>query len=83
MKATIAIESFTGRLMLRQDPGYPPHVYLSYKNSKLLQIVYPHGLSCRVYALGQDKEVITFKHLDNKGLFKQFTLGSFVFERIK
>ena len=82
MKATITIESLTGRLILKQDPGYPPYVYLSFINSKLLQIVYPYGLACNVYALGQDKENIKFKHLDHKGRFKQFTLGSFVFKRI-
>lgn len=82
VKATISIESFTGRLVLKQDPGYPPYVYLSFINSKVLQVVYPHGLSCEVYSLGQDKEKVKFKHLDHKGRFKQFTLGSFNFQRI-
>ena len=81
VKATISIDSFTRRLILKQDPGYPPFVYLSFKNSQLLQIVYPHGLACDVYALGQDKEDIKFKHPDYKGRFKQFALGSFVFKR--
>jgi hypothetical protein len=81
VKATISIELFTGRLMLKQDPGYPPYVYLSFITSQLLQIVYPHGLACEGYALGQDNENIKFKHLDYKGRFKQFTLGSFVFKR--
>ena len=82
VKATISVESFTRRLMLKQDPGYPPYVYLSVINSHVLQIVYPHGLSCEVYALGQDKEIVRFKHLDQKGRFKQFIIGSFSFQRI-
>lgn len=83
MKATISIESFTGRLMLKQDPGYPRFVYLSFKNNQRLQIVYPRGLSCRIYSLGQDKENVVFKHLDYDERYTKFTLGSFIFERIK
>ncbi|XP_028397724.1 beta-lactamase-like protein 2 [Dendronephthya gigantea] len=83
VKAIISIESFTGRLMLKQDPGYPPFVYLSFKDHQHLQIVYPRGLTCLAYSLGQDKENIVFKHLDYEDRYSQFTLGSFVFERIK
>lgn len=79
--ATIFIESFSGRLMLKQDPGYPPFVYLSFIDPQLLQIVYPYGLPCQVYALGQDKENVNFHHLDTKGRFNRFVLGSFVFTR--
>ena len=82
VKATVSVESLTRRLILKQDPGYPPYVYLSFVNLRTLQIVYPDGLSCQVYALAQDKERVKFKHLDYKGRFNQFTLGSFNFQRV-
>lgn len=82
VQATISVESFSGLLKLSQEPGYPPFVYLSFIKSNLLQIVYPRGLSCQVYALGQNKEYLKFEQLDSTGRFKIFTLGSFVFKRI-
>ena len=81
--AKISMDTSSGHLKLYQDPGYPSSVYLSYVNSHLLQIIYPSGLSCQDYALGQDKEFLRFhRETHSSGRFKHFTLGSFVFERV-
>ena len=82
MRATISFEPFYRHLKLQQEPGYPKVVYLSFKASQVLQIVYGRGLSCQTYAVGQDKELLTFSHPDSTGVWQQFTLGSFLFRRV-
>lgn len=82
VRAVISIETYTGLLKLRQEPGYPAVVYLSFINTQQLQIVYPRGLSCEAYALGQDREFLWFQNPDSRGRLQQFTLGSFVFKRV-
>ncbi|XP_046852085.1 putative beta-lactamase-like 1 [Xenia sp. Carnegie-2017] len=81
VKATIEKDLYSGRLILKQDHGYPSYVYLNAMDSKHFRIIYPYGLPCSAYSLGQDKEIVMFQQLDSKKRYKKFKLGSFIFRR--
>lgn len=72
-----------GALHFYQTPGYPRVTLLNYLKPLTFEVVYPSGLKCFVYGIGQNHERVVFDSPNNQGVSNRFTFGPFIFTRIK
>ena len=77
------ISTENGVLHFRQIPGYPRVTLLSYLEPRTFEVVYPSGLKCFVYGMGQNHERVVFDSPNDQGVSERFAFGPFVFTRIK